>query len=387
MKIKSFITILLMVQFVMHSLAQTGKSNNAHRVDGIKRIETTQGIKELCNPGRRIIIDSSNDGKERQFPFVYKFRHSIFVSYSEHKDAKIASPVDAMMISRDNGKTWNKKLTNSDFFISSMVEKDGKLYGVVYFTYPISSQKEKMVYWTSVDRGETWIKYYGVVNSFKGKQFKSDAYHGIWSSMLFHRGMQVMPDGSIQGLMYGQFEGDKKYTVVRVKSTDDCKTWDIVSVVASGTPDEFPQAQGYCEPTFAKVKDGSILCVMRIGSYLPLFQCRSRNGGETWSKPTMLPGLNKIVSQSVDPHLLLMKNGTLALTYGRPGDRIAFSTDGSGYNWDEHCISYSGETTGYTGIVEPEAGKILLIADQGRTGAKQMAIWAGIISLNKKEKK
>ncbi|MEO9004968.1 MAG: hypothetical protein ABI288_09535, partial [Ginsengibacter sp.] len=51
--------------------------------------------------GDRFIIDSSVDGKERQFPFVYKFGKDIFVSYSEHIDEVVASPEDAMMISRD----------------------------------------------------------------------------------------------------------------------------------------------------------------------------------------------------------------------------------------------------------------------------------------------
>lgn len=47
-----------------------------------------------------------------------------------------------------------------------------------------------------------------------------------------------------------------------------------------------------------------------------------------------------------------MKNGVIALTYGRPGDRMAFATDGCSYTWDYHLNTYTGGTTGYTGIVE-----------------------------------
>ncbi|HEX5553349.1 MAG TPA: sialidase family protein [Chitinophagaceae bacterium] len=332
--------------------------------------------------GPRFVIDSSADSTERQFPFAYKFGSNVLVSYSEHKDAVIAAPVDAMMISRDNGNTWKEKLTNKDFYISSMVEKNGILYGVVYFTYPVSSGQERMVYWTSGDMGRSWKKHEGVVNAPKGRKFKANGITGIWGSMLFHRGMQVMEDGSIQGVMYGYFAGEDKYSVVWVRSNDNCATWNVVSVVASGLPEgNFKNAEGYCEPTFAKTRDGSLLCVMRISSYLPLYQCRSSDNGKNWSRPIPLPGLADTASESVDPQLVLMKNGVLALTYGRPGDRMAFSGDGCGYHWDSSLPTYEKETTGYTTMVEAGPGKLLLISDQGRTGARQIAIWGRFISV------
>jgi len=333
----------------------------------------------------RFIIDSSDDGKERQFPFVYKFGKNIFVSYSEHIDKVVASPTDAMMISRDNGKTWKEKLTKQDFYITSMFKKKGILYGIVYFTYPVSSTTERMIYWTSDDNGKTWSKKEGIVKAPDGKQFKSDGTNRIWGSMLFHRGMKVMKDGSVQGVMYGHFEGDQLYSCVWVKSTDNCATWQIVSVIATGKPKgESAKAEGYCEPGFAIARDGSILCVMRIGSYLPLYQSRSLDNGLTWSTPVVLPGLKSKSLQSVCPDLLLMKNGVLALTYGRPGTRMAFSADGCGYNWNYAMETYEGETTGYSGIVEQNPGKLLLVSDQGRTGDKALAIWGSFLDVNMK---
>lgn len=329
-------------------------------------------------------IDISKDGKERQFPFVYKFRNNIFISYSEHHDAVIASPEDALIISRDNGLTWKKKRTNTDFYFTSMFQKKGTLYGIVYFTYPESPEKEKMIYWTSKDKGDTWTKHEGIVHTLPGKRFTGVKGKSTWGSMLFHRGMQVMKDGSIQGVMYGHFEGDSKYTVVWVKSRDNGANWNMVSIIASGVPEgDYEKAEGFCEPTFAKTKDGSLLCVMRVSSYRPLYQSRSTDKGLTWSAPVKLPGLPDSAMHSVDPQLLLMDNGILALTYGRPGDRVAFSYDGSGYHWNCSTVTRSEETTGYTGIVETGPGKLLLIADQGRTGAKEMAIWGRFIHVGK----
>lgn len=338
---------------------------------------------ENCNIhlGSRFMIDVAHDNKERQFPFAYKFGKVIFVSYSEHPDAVTDSSAGAIMISRNDGRTWKEKITNPDFGFTSMFKKNNLLYGIDYSTYPISSHQEKMTYWTSNDQGKIWTKHVGVVNAPLGKGFKTK---GTWGSMLFHRGMQVMKDGSIQGPMYGAFQGDKKFSVVWVRSADNCATWNIVSVVASGVPENFPKTQGFCEPSFATVKDGSLLCVMRIDSYLPLFQSRSKDGGLTWSKPAELPGLDSSEAESVDPHLLLMNNGILVLSYGRPDTRIAISEDGSGYKWNKSLITYDGVTTGYTGIVEYEPGKLLQIADQGANwskGVKEKAIWGRSISV------
>lgn len=389
MKIKLFAIYTAMSLFAIRGFAQGNDSMNlqfSDKIRGVTAQTNNQSYKIII--GSRFIIDVARDDKEHQFPFAYKFGRDIFVPFSEHKDAVMANPVDALIISRNNGKTWKKKIEHSNFYMTSMFKKNGKLYGIVYFTYPISPDQERMIYWTSKNQGKTWVEHQGIVNALQGKQFKSNGTHGIWGSMLFHQGMQVMEDGSIQGPMYGLFEGDKKYTVAWVKSTDDCATWNIISIIASGTPKDFLKAQGYCEPTFAKVKDGSLLCVMRIGSYLPLFQSRSKDGGLTWSKPVEIPGLSQTESQSVDPHLLLMKNGTLVLSYGRPDTRIAISMDGSGYRWDTSLVTYNGVTTGYTGLIEIRRGKLLQVADQGANwskGVKQKAIWGRIISIKTKQ--
>lgn len=358
--------------------ACTAGSAWAQRSTTNSRQDSTGCVLTMAAP---LQIDVSRDGKERQFPFVYRFGNDVFVSYSEHRDAVMASPADAMMISRDNGRSWTKKIIHEDFYITSMVQKGRTLYGVVYFTYPVSATEERMVYWTSKDRGNTWRRHEGrvkVPDSLSLHTGKS-----VWGSLLFHRGMEVLPDGTLQGVMYGHLGKEKKYTSVLVRSSDNCKSWHVVSVIAAGVPPDsaYRKAEGYCEPTLARVKDGSLLCVMRVASYLPLFQSRSLDQGRSWTDPVPLPGLGSTEAESVCPQLLLLKTGVLALSYGRPHDRIALSKDGSGRRWDCSTVSYRGETTGYSGIVEIAPGQVLQVSDQGRTGARQMAIWSRVITV------
>src|SRR5690606_6663209 len=109
-----------------------------------------------------------------------------------------------------------------------------------------------------------------------------------------------------------------------VASEDGGRTWDFVSTIAFA---QDSPGDGYCEPVLATAADGSLLCVLRRGGGLPLGQCRSVDGGATWSEPELLLG------HGVDPDLCLMSSGVLACTYGRPGMHIMFSEDGCGRQW------------------------------------------------------
>ena len=63
--------------------------------------------------------------------------------------------------------------------------------------------------------------------------------------------------------------------------------------------------------TSAVTANGDILCVMRTGSYSPMFQSRSSDGGHTWSTPVNTGW------QAVKPRLTLLPSGVLACASGR----------------------------------------------------------------------
>ena len=169
----------------------------------------------------------------------------------------------------------------------------------------------------------------------------------FWRYVIEHEGTWLAP-------MQCRFHGDQTSRTILVSSEDGGGNWDFLSTIAY---DHKEQKDGYCEPALAVAADGSLVCILRRGSALPLGQCRSHDGGRTWSPPEHLAG------HGVDPDVLLMSHGVLACTYGRPGLHIMFSEDGCGSAWG--CCTQIGEwrSSTYMGIAEVAPGELLLVYD------------------------
>ena len=76
-------------------------------------------------------------------------------------------------------------------------------------------------------------------------------------------------------------------------------------------------------------------------------QAWSSDDGKTWTEPVST-GL-----KAVAPRTLLLSNGVLACTYGRPGPvTIMFSLDGTAEKWSQHTEIFSGMSTRYTDLIE-----------------------------------
>jgi len=168
----------------------------------------------------------------------------------------------------------------------------------------------------------------------------------------------------------------KHIRIVLYKSTDKGKSWHYHATVA------FDPKIGFHEPVLARCSDGSILCMMRVGGGLPMMQTRSRDDGKTWDKP------RENGSLGVYPDLCLMQNGVLACSYGRPGNRIMFSADGTGETWTDRLkiYEYQRGSTGYTAITEVEPGKLLFLYDrsgpyreyQGKTASAILGVYVTV---------
>jgi hypothetical protein len=296
----------------------------------------------------------------RQFPFIEVFDKNVFVTFSQNSDAYNDHPVDGMRISRNAGFSWPDYLKQADFTLTSIVAVNKTtLLGVNYIAYFKDSTHAEMHYTKSMDKGITWNHYTGTVTFPKPIKCTDKS---TWSSMVFHRTMMLFPDGSIQGTMYGYYASDNKYRSIWVKSVDGGANWTVVSTIAFNP---LIGSESFCEPVVKRCADGSLLCVMRVGTNYPLYQCRSNDNGLTWSTPVTLPGIDTTSTYSVDPDLCLMSNGVLVLSYGRPNCRMLFSPDGNGNKWGNLISTYTDKTSGYTGIREVAPNKLLLTGDKG----------------------
>ena len=191
----------------------------------------------------------------------------------------------------------------------------------------------------------------------------------------------AQPDGTLLGLCSYTVAGDKRGSIAVLCSGDRGRTWEFEGFAARNPSEQYGE-DAFCEESaMVQFPAGELFCVTRAGSYRPLCALRSADGGATWSDPEVLP------IEGVQPRLVLMSDGTLALAAGRPDNVLALSTD-RGLTWPERLIiqEWAGvendrgeivrrdqpnvppdnpdlHSTGYNGLAEVEAGKLLYVYD------------------------
>lgn len=130
-----------------------------------------------------------------------------------------------------------------------------------------------------------------------------------------------------------------------LKSTDEGKTWNYRSTVGPGG-----------EPAVVRLSKTELTAVIRGDRDSCMKQMFSHDGGKTWSEPVKLE-VGKVL-----PDLVLMSNGVLACSYGRPASSIMFSVDG-GKTWPSHHVISERVGFNYTSIREISPGRLLYVHD------------------------
>jgi hypothetical protein len=157
--------------------------------------------------------------------------------------------------------------------------------------------------------------------------------------IVFDRHVFEEPDGSLLAVVYGSLKSHL------LRSTDEGRTWKYFAKVCDGG-----------EPAVAKLSDRELTTVFRRGTMMPLGQTWSNDGGKTWSEPVTLE------VGSVDPDIVLMSNGVLACSYGRPCSCLMFSMD-RGKTWIEHRVISERAGYNYSSIREVRPGRLLYLHD------------------------
>ncbi len=184
-------------------------------------------------------------------------------------------------------------------------------------------------------------------------------------------------DGRKYVVGYGKMKAKETYRAILLRLDEPLSTWTFVSTIAS--PEDFSRGEGPNECALAVFPDGEMLALVRTGgntgaqqggsgNSMPMLSCRSKDGGKTWEISRTVPG--------VMPKLLLMSNGVLVLTTGRPGNVLYFSTN-RGKSWSR-SISLSpasDQSSGYCDSVEIAPGRLLVVYDTFNTTEQKVWLW------------
>jgi hypothetical protein len=251
----------------------------------------------------------------------------------------------ASIWSRDSGKTWTKP--DLDFSGMGLCQlADGSILGLRCWHAAGKAKEIEM----------TTARWPSPTTPPDGSQQVKVALP--WASTLWmHRSFLRLHDGRLLVSAYGERSANPTRSFCfGLESRDSGKTWQFLAVVAEdgATP---VGNEGYGEPCFVELQDGSLLCMMRTGNPGPLMQCKSADGGKTWSQPVQVDRLG------VDPHVILLGDGTLLAASGRPGVYLLVDFTGTGDHWQKIWI-YRGPGSSYTSLAEIAPGNVILIYDE-----------------------
>lgn len=330
-------------------------------------METSGDEQIQVTVGKPFTISSSPS--HYNFPTLKQLgENEAFVAIWASADASLeADDCDVACVwTEDGGKSWDEPVVfhGSEGGGHSWIRrKDGTCVWLRYFCRPIAEETLSCDVGFSED-GRNYIWSVGKVTFPEPVKpwTKGNAF------MVFARSILELDDGSLLATMYGYFDRDAKYRSLLVRSTDGGTNWDYYSTMAFSLD---APGEGCCEPVIARTSAGELLCVMRVGSNLPMWVCRSANAGKTWSDPHELP----FYSASVFPDMLLLANGILAVSFGRPGAHIMFSVDGEGRRWTLRTTIHDGTNTdAYTAIREVAPGRLLYVFHENTTDGSDQPV-------------
>lgn len=295
--------------------------------------------------------------------------NELLAVYSGDRDSHVCPFGKTQLLrSPDNGKTWSDPVTITN---SPLDDRDAGIIQTKKGTLVVS-------WFTSLAfENPTWkgaYNKYARIGEKISKETKKE-WLGNWTKRSLDGGrtwqapsrtVGTAPHGPVN-LKNGDllYAGTGKYRsmgpVLIERSTDDGKTWKVIGSIAMPGP-----AKSISEPHVIELPSGKLLAMIRNESkefhsgYL--LQSESHDGGKTWTtaKETAIWGY--------PPHLTLLKNNVLLLTYGHrkpPYSQRACLSYDEGRTWDiqnEIILTHSPNgDMGYPATVQLRDGSLLTV--------------------------
>jgi hypothetical protein len=285
-----------------------------------------RGLKVECSAP--IIIDSKVRGK-RLYPRVYRVGKSIYVISSL-----------GVKVSKDGGQTWRERTDEEReiAFVGTIANSPDNLHlryreRAYYKDGVMTIEGLRINNWRKADK---WydIPVYGVPALDKEAIQLGRSERSEGNQFRISRRIIIREDGRYLMAAVVRFKDDKRSSVILLASDDQAESFYYMGTIAE--PKDAPWgSEGCTEPFLLRYPSGRLICVMRTGvtedyRAQPMLLASSENGGETWET-------RRMSLKGVMPKLALMENGVLACSVTRPGNNVAFSTDG-GESWTGEIV-------------------------------------------------
>jgi hypothetical protein len=173
------------------------------------------------------------------------------------------------------------------------------------------------------------------------------------------------------------------------RSTDGGHHFEFVGLPTGSKPPD--DHDGFTEPALTELPNGDLLAAFRVEYHRPdrvMMQCKSSDGGRTWTDPVICPGVPRYYplrrlqpihnegkthmnAANVSPWLATLPNGVIAMVYGRPGVYITFSEDGTGNEWRDRIpvvpepslFGVNYDSSHMAGVIDVGENELVMIYD------------------------
>ena len=298
----------------------------------------------------------------------------------------LSGTTDKILRSTDGGLTWQGQQVPISGF-QMLQRRDGSFFLLQRGTGPSDRPGifvaghmtlNGLVDFAKVD-DQSWIEASISVPRFK--PVIADDYKTVFRAPIVELAHELS-GGTLLALSYGNFVGDDvpisgfdtklgvapMYRTYMLSSNDDGRNWEYLSTIAY---DGKTGQESFCEPAIVDFGGGELLVIMRTGRYAPLFQCRSLDGGKTWSQPVSLETLG------LQPKTALLDNGILVCSFGWRPMRYIYWEDPNGGYYPAGLADYHRRYKSQVGIEDPSAAAgdyVMFSPDKGHTWSEPRKI-------------
>jgi hypothetical protein len=288
------------------------------------------------------------------------------------------------MRSFDNGKTWQRDGQPVPRCIACHVFDDGEVFEIDAYGYWDPATPDTYYYygaWSHPERANDAARTRPVKAELPGLGRKSlremhrvRSYPNyLWWPLanqvvkndnatqddIFIGGIYMTDLAEHSGVLLGVgYTWEPSCRSICVESYDRGQSWSLRSVVAANDGPSAPDDFGFTETSIVTLKDGRLYAVMRTDMAHTghvLHHVWSSDGGLTWTKPARLQIIDTETQPAQQlnwPRCIKLADGTLVLSYGRPGKHVLFDPSGTGTQWQGHLDLHQWEleTQAFMGV-------------------------------------